>query len=196
MSRFEQYTFSILCLIVLGLCAGCRSSEVEDAVAESSAVVVLTPIAASYGAAYESDVVTQNSSIATAAPTQLYSQKVTLSELWQKSMQHGHKFHEPWKYMGTKNGEHYLALYPFLGFREIYRIDETEYEIEESFELTSRSYQWREIFKYSYSGIDQTLVIEPLMMEGPGGEFRAGLTVTNVGIEDAFMMEVPILEKE
>lgn len=192
----ELHQSRILLGLLAVLLSGCRSSDVADSVAASSAVVVLTPVAASSGAAYEGEVLAQGSSIVVGAPTQWYSQQVTKSELWQKSMQHGHKFHEPWKYMGTKDGEHYLALYPFLGYREIYRIDVSEYSIEGPFELTSRTSKWREIFKYSYSGIDQNLVIEPLMMEGPGGEFGSGLKITNVGVEDAFMMEVPILGKE
>ena len=37
--------------------------------------------------------------------------------------------------MGTRNGKHYLLLYPFLGLREIYGIAEDACLIAELFEL-------------------------------------------------------------
>jgi len=143
----------------------------------SSAVVAVPPVVASSGAAYATEVSAQRCSIAVDTPKQWYSQPLTKSELWQKGMQHGYKFHEPWKYMGTKDGEHYLALYPFLGFREIYRIAEEEYMIEEPFELTSRSSKWREVTVFSHLGVEYPLVIEPFLLEQPDGLVPVGIDV-------------------
>jgi len=160
----------------------------------SSAVVAVSPVVASYGAAYGADASAQSSSIAVGAPKQWYSQQVTKSELWQKGMQHGYKFHEPWKYMGTKDGEHYLALYPFLGFREIYRITEDEYPIEDPFQLTSRTSKWRAITVFSHLGLDYPLVIEPLLLEQPEGLVPIPADVIQMdGLEDLFMRDVQIL---
>jgi hypothetical protein len=113
-------------------------------------------------------------------------------------MQHGYKFHEPWKYMGTKDGEHYLALYPFLGFREIYRITDDEYPIEEPFELTSRSSKWRDVESFNYHGQTYPLVVEPPLFEQPEGlvpiQINAGPGVDfGGGVEDLFMQDMPIL---
>ena len=187
------------CFVLFALCCvGCRSLDVVDSAQTSSAVVAVSPVAASYGVAYGADVSTQSSSIAIGAPNEWYSQQVTKSELWQKAMRHGYKFHEPWKYMGTKDGEHYLALYPFLGFREIYRITDDEYPIEEPFDLTSRSSKWREIIVFSHHGVEYPFVIEPFLLEQPDGlEFFGGnvIELNGVGgdVEDLFMQDVQIL---
>jgi hypothetical protein len=201
MSCLEQNTVSIVCSIVVLLCAGCRSSDVADSVTAAGATVVVVPVASVAIAAYEVDVAAQGSSIAVGAPKQLYSQLVTKSDLWRMNMQHGCKFHEPWKYMGTKDGEHYLAIYPFLGFREVYRIAEDEYPIEEPFELTARSSKWREVMEFSHLGIEQAFIIEPQLFELPEGlvPFRID-AIQGAGFggdfEDLFMQEVPILEGE
>ncbi|MFQ3242264.1 MAG: hypothetical protein ACI9JZ_001959 [Lentimonas sp.] len=189
--------------IVLGCAAvcfsGCRSSDVVESVQMGSAVVAVSPVIASYGAAYGADASAQSSSIAVGAPAQWYSQKVTKSDLWRMNLQHGCKFHEPWKYMGTKDGEHYLALYPFLGFREMYRIAEDTYSIEAPFELTARTSKWREITVFSHLGIDQTLIIEPFLLEQSEGLVPVGVNVIQLdglggGVEDLFMQDVQILE--
>lgn len=181
------FTLSGLCALLL---SGCRSSEVADVAAFSS-----------YVTTYDADVALQNSSIAVGAPKQLYSKQVAKSDLWRMNMQHGCKFYEPWKYMGTKDGEHYLAIYPFLGFREVYRIAEDEYPIEDPFELTARSSKWRDINEFSHYGVEQPFIIEPLLFEQTEGleliQVNA-IQVDGLGgdVEDLFMQDVQILELE
>ena len=179
---------------------GCRASDVGDAAVASSTVVALTPVATIAAGAYASDAAAQNSSIVVGAPKQWYSEKITKSELGLKGVQYGCKFHEPWKYMGTKNGAHYLALYPFLGFREIYRIDEAEYLIEEPFALTSRSSKWRDITVFSHHGVEHPLIIEPFLLEHPEGIEPFGVDVIQLNslggdVEALFMQDVQILEE-
>lgn len=200
------------CLLLSGLCAvllsACRSSDLHDSfdvgsevVSSAGSAVVVAPIASVAITAYGADVATQGSSIAVGAPKQLYSQQVTKSDLWRMNMQHGCKFYEPWKYMGTKDGEHYLAIYPFLGFREVYRIAEDEYPIEDPFELTARTSKWREINKFAHHGIEQPFIIEPQLFDSPNALVPMQVDVIPGNglagdIEDLFMQDVPILENE
>jgi hypothetical protein len=192
-------------LPIVGLCAvllsACRSSEVAESVQAGSTVVAVAPLVASYGAAYGANASAQGSAIAVGAPKQWYAQKVTKSDLWRMNMQYGCKFYEPWKYMGTKDGEHYLAIYPFLGFREVYRVAEDEYPVEEPFELTARTSKWREITKLSHHGIEQPFIIEPQLFEPPEGLVPIAIDVIQGGglggdVEDLFMQDIPILEGE
>jgi hypothetical protein len=201
MSRFERYTVSVICLIGLGLSSGCHSADVASSVAATGSPIAVVPVATVAIAAYEMDVAAQGSSIATGAPKQWYSQQVAKSDLWRMNMQHGCKFYEPWKYMGTKDGEHYLAIYPFLGFREMYRVAEDEYPIEEPFELTARTSKWRDITKISHHGIEQPFIIEPQLFEQLGALVPLRVDVVQGGglggdVEDLFMQEVQILGGE
>ena len=107
------------------------------------------------------------------------------------NMQWDCKFHEPWKYMGTRDGEHYLSIYPVSGFRDIYRIAEDQYPIENPFELTSRPSKWRDITVFSYLGIEQTLSIEVPLLDSPEG--LVPIRVNDGGVEDLFMQDVQIL---
>lgn len=198
--RFLRKMATVLGVLLLTICVGCRSSDVVESAQVSSAVVAVSPLVVSYGAAYSADVSAQSSSMAVGTPNEWYSQKLTKSELWQKGMQHGYKFHEPWKYMGTMGGEHYLALYPFLGFREIYRIAEDEYLIEEPFDLTSRSSKWRDITVFTHHGAEHQLIIEPFLLEAPEGIEPFGVNVIQLNglggdVEDLFMQDVQILEE-
>lgn len=183
------------CFVMIALCCvGCRSSDVVDSAVASSTVVAIVPVATVAVGAYATDAGVQNSSIVVGAPKQWYSEKITKSELGQKGLQYGCKFHEPWKYMGTRDGEHYLMLYPFLGFREIYRIAEDEYPIEEPFELTSRSSKWRDVEGFNYHGQTYPLVIEPPFFEQPEGLVPTGIDVIQMdGLEDLFLQDVQIL---
>ncbi len=165
----------------------------------SATLVVVPPLVSSYAAAYGADTAAQGSSIAVGAPKQLYSQQVTKSDLWRMNMQRGCKFYEPWKYMGSKDGEHYLAVYPFLGFREVYRIAEDEYPVEEPFELTARTSKWRDIHGFKHHGIEQRFIVEPLLFEQPEAlvPIRVDMIQGNglgSDVEDLFMQDVQILE--
>ena len=209
---FSKSGIGSVSVALLGVCAlllsGCQSSGVQDSfdagsavVSSAGATVVVVPVASVAVAAYGTDVATQNSSIAVGAPKQLYSQKMDKSDLWRMNMQHGCKFYEPWKYMGTKDGEHYLAVYPFLGFRQVYRIAEDEYPIEEPFELTARTSKWRAINTFEHHGIEQPFIIEPPLFEQPEGLELIQLDAFQVDglggdVEDLFMQDVQILEGE
>jgi hypothetical protein len=157
-----------LCLVVL---SGCQSSDADSSLDVRSSVFTTTldstvpvvPAATVTVAADRMGIAVQGTSIAVGAQKQLYSEQVTKSDLWRMNMQRGCKFHEPWQYMGTKDSKHYLMIYPFLGFREVYCITETEYPLEEPFELTTRTSEWREIKKLSHHGIDQLFIVEPLL---------------------------------
>ena len=192
--REHTLKYLLLCGICVMWLIGCRCSDVEDSMAASSTALIVAPLASSYMVAYETDVLAQGPSIAVGAPKQLYSKKVTKSDLWRMNMQHGCKFYEPWKYMGTKDGEHYLAIYPFLGFREVYRIAEDEYPIEQPYELTVRTSKWREIHKFLHHSIEQLFIIEPRLFETP--EALELIQVDGLGgdIEDLLMQDVQILE--
>tara|TARA_B110000093_G_scaffold70167_1_gene76131 strand:- start:3836 stop:4465 length:630 start_codon:yes stop_codon:yes gene_type:complete len=193
-----------LCVFLL---SGCQSSDVDSSlnvgslVAAADSTVLVVPAATVAIAADRTGVAVQESLIAVGAPEQLYSEQVTKSDLWRMNMQHGCKFYEPWKYMGTRGGEHYLAIYPFLGFREVYSIAADEYLIEESFELTARTSTWRDINKFSHHGIEQLFIIEPLLFEQAEAlvpvQFDA-IPVNDLGgdVEDLLMQDVQILELE
>jgi hypothetical protein len=92
-------------------------------------------------------------------------------------------------------------IYPFLGFREVYRIAEAEYPLKEPFELTARTSQWREIKELSHHGIEQQFIIEPLLLGSPDAPVSIqldGIQDNGVGgeIEDLFMQDVQNLVGE
>jgi len=162
----------------------------------SSTVVVVAPLGSSYMVADGADSLAQGPSIEVGRSKEWYSEKVTKSDLWRMNMQHGCKFHEPWKYMGTKDSEHYLAIYPFLGFREVYRIAEDEYPIEQPYGLTTRTSKWREIHKFVHHGIEQLFIIEPRLFDQ--SELFELIQVDDFGgnIEDLMMQDVQILTSQ
>ncbi|CAA6677092.1 MULTISPECIES: hypothetical protein [unclassified Lentimonas] len=153
--------------------------------------IVLGCAVALFSGCQSSDVSKQDGSVAASDLELWYSQQVTKSDLWRMNMQWGRKFYEPWKYMGTKDGEHFLSIYPVSGFREIYRIAEDEYPIEDPFELTARSSKWREITVFSYLGIEQALIIEAPLLDLP--DRFVPVRVHDGDVEDLFMQDVPIL---
>jgi len=169
--------------------------------AASSTAVVAAPLVNSDVLADETDLLAQGRSIGVGATTEWYSKEVTKSDLWRMNMQHGCNFYEPWKYMGTQKGEHYLAIYPSLGFREVYRIAEDEYPIERPYELTARTSEWREIHEFLHHGMQQLFIIEPLLLSSPDALVplpSLGIQGNGLGgeIEDLFMQDVQILEGE
>lgn len=135
------------------------------------------------------------------AAAQWYAQQVTKSDLWRMTLQHGGKFYEPWQYMGSQDGEHYLAIYPFLGFREVYRIAADAYPIDEPFALTARTSKWRAITEMTHLGIEQPFIIEPQLLEQPAGLLPIQVNA-NQGdglggdMEDLLMQDVQILQDE
>ncbi len=155
--------------------------------------VVEVPAVAFSESIYTADVLEQKSSDSIDESFQLFSQEISSEKLHFISMQYGYKFHEPWKYMGTKNGEHYLMLYPFLRFREIYRISEEAYSIEEPFELTSQPSKWRAIESLIHYGMKIPLVIEAPLFEEPIGIMPAQSEVFGSSLEDQFMKKAQIL---
>ena len=189
-----------LCVSVL---SGCQSSDVDSSldvrlsvVAAADSTVLVVPVATVAIAADRTGVAAQGSSIAVSAPKQLYSEQVTKSDLWRMNMQHGCKFHEPWQYMGTKDREHYLAIYPFLGFRAVYRIAEDEYPIEQPYGLTARTSKWREIHNFVHHGMQQLFIIEPRLFDQP--ELFELIQVDGLGgnVEDLMMQDVQILTSQ
>ncbi len=192
--------FTLNCLLLFSLCVmllmGCRHSDTGDSVTASSTAVVVAPLGSSYMVADGADFLAQSPSIEVGRSKEWYSEKVTKSDLWRMNMQHGCKFHEPWKYMGTKDSEHYLAIYPFLGFREVYRIAEDEYPIEQPYGLTTRTSKWREIHKFVHHGIEQLFIIEPRLFDQ--SELFELIQVDDFGgnIEDLMMQDVQILTSQ
>jgi len=135
------------------------------------------------------------------AVMQWYAPRVTKSDLWRMTLQHGGKFYEPWQYMGSQDGEHYLTIYPFLGFREVYRITEDAYPIGEPFALTARTSKWRAITKITHLGIQQSFIIEPQLFEQPAGLLPIQVSpIQHDGlggdVEDLLMQEVLILQDD
>ena len=124
-------------------------------------VIALTPVVASYAAYDGSMTLSENASMVMDFSPDLYSEEITAEELKALVNYHNGKFHEPWKYMGTRDGFHYLALYPFLNRRQIYRIPEEEYAIDEPFKLTSRSSGWRDILAPDFGDEVFHLVLYP-----------------------------------
>lgn len=139
-------------LILTGLLLliyGCSSTDIHstaDEVVEASlTVAVVAPVIGSYYVHDESMTTAENSSIAMNLPEKYYSEVITKKELFEKVRQYQGKFYEPWKYMGTRDGYHYLLVYPFLERRQIYRIHESEYTISEEYELTADSSRWMDL---------------------------------------------------
>ena len=135
------------------------------------------------------------------AATQWYAQQVTKSDLWRMMLQHGGKFYEPWQYMGSQDGEHYLTIYPFLGYRAVYRIAEDAYPIDEPFGLTAQASKWRAITKMTHLGLEQPFIIEPQLFEQPAGLVPnpvSPIQQDGLGgdVEDLLMQEVLILQDE
>jgi hypothetical protein len=132
---------------------------------------------------------------------QWYAPRVTKSDLWRMTLQHGGKFYEPWQYMGSQDGEHYLTIYPLLGFREVYRIAADAYPIEAPFTLTAQASKWRAITQMTHLGIEQPFIIEPQLFEQPAGLVPNPVSPnqqTGLGsdVETLLLQEVLILQDE
>lgn len=129
------------------LFAGCQSSSkpLTGSVEDALTVSTVAPLAASYVTAEGLNRSYQSSAIAVGLPDPAFAERVTKNELIEIARRHEWKFHEPWLYMGTKNEYHFLALYPFLGFRTVYSVPSDQWPMIERFPLTSIASRWREI---------------------------------------------------
>lgn len=125
----------------------CQSSPRSSAgsVEEALTISTVAPLAGSYVTAEGLNRSYQSSAIALGLPAPAFAEHVAKNELIEIARRHGWKFHEPWLYMGTRDGRHFLALYPFLGFRSIYSIPSDQWPMNDQFPLTSMASKWREI---------------------------------------------------
>lgn len=157
---------TVLLFLFPAALVGCASSDlpgsVEDVGAATSLTAVGVPVLGSYVVYDSASTVGENTSIVLNLSGEIYSSRITKGELIEIMDMYGHKFHEPWSYMGSRNQYHYLVLYPFFGRRQIYRIHESEYEILDSFKLTTRRSTWREISRPWIDGQYYDLSIVPI----------------------------------
>jgi hypothetical protein len=190
----------IASMMLSGMSLGClftAATDSEESVVSGAAEKV--SIATVRYAGGESVITEQDSAISVVAPKQWYSEPLTKSELWQKGLQHGFQMHEPWKYMGTKNGEHYLMLYPLSGFKQIYRVSEEEYQIDAPFELMSSSSKWRDIMVFTHDGVRYPVQIKPHLLMLPEGKIQLDANQVDGwvgGMEQELMQQVLILQAE
>lgn len=156
--------------------SACATVDLPDTIENSVAVSVAAPLVASYGAAYGSKASIQSSAISTGMPPSVYAVEINKAGLVDIARANGMKFYEPWKYMGSKNGYHYFAIYPFLDLRKVYRIHLNEFSVDNEFELTSQWWNWREYDQIEHLGItyrfdintaDQVIELYPSEAIGP-----------------------------
>jgi len=135
-------------LLAMGfLFVGCQNTR--EAAAGSATAATFTPAIASYGSAYGVNNLKQDLLIASAADAEALAEEISYEQMVELSRGHdasGFWVVAEWKYMGTKQGHHFLAYYPPLfGMRKIYRIRESQYKITQPFGLTALSTSWRPI---------------------------------------------------
>ena len=128
--------------VVLGLTA-CSSSNVAG---PAAAATVVVPAASAYGSAYAGNNLGQKSSLMAGANPKVYSDIINIPQAQQLSRGYdasGLWVKPTWKYMGTNDGFHFLAYYPSLGLRRIYRLPVSQLALADSFELRAHEWDWR-----------------------------------------------------
>ena len=101
----------------------------------------------SYGSVYGLNNVGQTSLIAVEANPATFSEEITrqqLQELARGMDASGLRVVPRWRYLGSKDGYHFLACLQGLDLRRVYRITQTECPMESTFELTAVPSAWRE----------------------------------------------------
>ncbi len=125
--------------------AGCQSGrETATGVAHAT---TLSPALGAYGSVYGLNNVRQTSLIAVEANPATFSEEITrhqLHELARGRDASGLLVVPRWRYLGSKDGYHFLACLEGLDLRRIYRIKQTECPMESTFELTAVPSAWRE----------------------------------------------------
>lgn len=139
-SRVVSTTYGIVGLLV----AGCHSGR--DTATGVANATILSPAVVSYGSVYGLNDVRQTSLISVEANPATFSEEITrhqLQELAQGRDASGLRVVPEWRYLGSKDGYHYLACLQGFDLRRVYRIKQTECPMESTFELTGVPSAWR-----------------------------------------------------
>jgi hypothetical protein len=125
--------------------AGC--TRTRDSLGSAAVATTLSPALASYGIAYAANNTSQASSIGLGASPEAFSEEISLDMM--RALSRGFDMsglwvNARWKYMGTQQGYHFLAYYsPVAGMRRIYRIKESQLQIDAPFALKPFDSEWR-----------------------------------------------------
>jgi hypothetical protein len=142
--RKMRVLFCLLTLSAAPWFGGCGPAR-ETAETTSAGSVVI-PAASSYGVAYGANNVGQTASLITGASPESFSEEISLKEVQRLARGHdasGLWVEAKWKYMGTRDGYHFLAYYPLIGLRKIYRLPETQLSLEDTHPVRTFESQWR-----------------------------------------------------
>ena len=131
-----------LIALLLSACGGHSGKSVSESVKTTSKVVALSPVLIPVGSVIGGKKVAQKSAVATKAPPKWFSEEVTGEEL-KALMNPITKLAGKWHYMGSKEKHHYFS-HDVIG-RNIYRVLQTEYPVEDPFKLTSIKSKWRKL---------------------------------------------------
>jgi hypothetical protein len=119
----------------------------------ASAVSVMVPAVTSYGSAYGANNLGQKTSLMVGASPEVFSDEISLKEM--QALARGYDasglwMTPKWKYMGTSAGYHFLAYYPAIGLRKIYRLPESHLVLTDTFELRAHESGWRPLFSSEF----------------------------------------------
>ncbi len=140
-SRVVYATYGIVGLLL----AGCQSGR--DTATGVATATILSPAVVSYGSVYGLNNMRQTSLIAVEANPATFSEEITrhqLQELARGRDASGLRVVPQWRYLGSKDGYHFLACLQGFDLRRVYRIKQTECPMESTFELTGVPSAWRE----------------------------------------------------
>ena len=133
----------LLIALLLSACGGHSGKSPSESVKTASKVVALSPVLIPVGSVIGGKKVAQKSAVATKAPPKWFSKEVTGVELKALMNPTNRKTAGKWDYMGSRDKHHYFSQ-ELVG-RQIYRVLQTEYPVEDPFPLTSVKSKWRAV---------------------------------------------------
>jgi hypothetical protein len=132
-------------ILLLIFFVGCQSKPTpKDVISGTSATVIMAPVIIGIGSYIGVQKGMQKTAIATKMPSSTYSKLITKEEL-ENLMDPWNKMGGTFHYIGTKHKYNYISR-TSLG-RQIFHISENEYQIQNQFKLTAKSWQWRKLKK-------------------------------------------------
>ena len=134
--------FSLISVALFCSCGGHSNKSVPESVKVGSSVVAASPAILVGGSMIGGRKIAQKSAIVTKAPAKWYADEVSGERLRTLLIPTG-KMPGKWSYMGSR-GDHHFFSHEILG-RDIYRVQRTQYEVEDSFPLTWQNSKWRTI---------------------------------------------------
>lgn len=128
-------------VLVSILVSGCRTSDAMANLSDTSKVVAYSPVIVPTVSYLGTKKALQKSAIITKTPVAFYSKQIGGEQLRRRV--NAFEKLKVWEYMGSRGGYHFVAL-SSIG-RTIYRVKESEFDVEQKFPLTIHNSKWRRL---------------------------------------------------